>query len=98
MEKGIQERDKAEYEILKGNTIIREFMNEPKIPIRCQYHLSWGWLMPACKQFDKMNLLDKKYETLCDEIDNAVSCYEMKPAWRSLVKAIQWYNSNKQNK
>jgi hypothetical protein len=59
-----------------------------------KYHSSWDWLMPSCKKFDSLNLLDVEYERLCDDIDNAVACYEIKPAWRNLVKAIQWYNTN----
>jgi len=62
---------------------------------RLVYNYDWNWLMAACRKFDKLNLMDKDYEALCDEIDNAVSCYEIKPAWKNLVKAITWHNSNK---
>lgn len=58
-----------------------------------KYHSSWDWLIPACKKFDKLNLRVIKYQKLCDEIDNAVSCYEIEPAWNCLVKAITWLNT-----
>ena len=60
-----------------------------------QFHKSWDLLMPACRKFDKLNLLNKEYEGLCDEIDNAVSCYEIKAAFNNLSNAIKWFNSNK---
>lgn len=67
-----------------------------RVAWNAKYHTSWDWLMPACKKFDSLNLLDKEYESLCDEIDNAVSCYEIMPAFKNLVKAITWYSSTQQ--
>lgn len=96
--------------IVEGNKVIAVFMKIKfnngmwfyngygKFPSDLSYHSSWDWLMPACKKFDKLNLLDKEYERLCDEIDNAVSCYEIKAAFRNFVKAIEWYNSNQKQK
>lgn len=85
-----------------GNTVLAaalsdvgKFMGKKfKDPMNYMYDKDWNWLMAACKKFDKLNLLDKEYELLCDEIDNAVSCYEIKPAFKNLVKAIRWYNKN----
>lgn len=74
---------------------VGKFMGKKfKDPLNYLYDKDWNWLMKACKKFDKLNLLDKDYETLCDEIDNAVSCYEIKPAFKNLVKGIRWYNKN----
>ena len=74
---------------------VGKFMGKKfKDPMNYMYDKDWNWLMKACKKFDRLNLLDKEYELLCDEIDNAVSCYELKPAFKNLVKAIRWYNNN----
>ena len=78
----------------KDNKLVTEFM-ELSGRFSKPYHSSWNWLMPACKKFDNLNLMDVEYERLCDEIDNAVSCYEIKPAFKNLVSAIKWYNQNK---
>lgn len=93
-------------ETLEGNTLIHDFMKHKRMkpPFEDRwigsftsndllYDIDWNWLMSACKKFDKLNLLDKEYESLCDEIDNAVSCYEIKPAFNNLVKGIKWYNT-----
>lgn len=58
-----------------------------------KFHDSWDWLMPACKKFDGLNLMDTEYEKLCDEIDNAVSCYERPAAWNNLITAIIWHKN-----
>jgi hypothetical protein len=59
-----------------------------------EYHNNWNMLIPACKKFDGLNILDTTYEDLCDEIDRAVSCYEILPTFKNLVTAIKWYNDN----
>lgn len=63
------------------------------------YHSSWDWIMSACKKFDELNVSERDkerrsaYEDRCDDIDNAVSCYDILPAFNALVNAIQWYNT-----
>lgn len=61
------------------------------------YHSSWDWLMPACKKWDRLNMeFDREYEGLCDLLDNAVTLYDVRPAFNQLVKNIQWYTKQKQ--
>lgn len=92
-----------------GTEVCVEISPERVQPITewAKYHSSWDWLMPVCKKFD--TLLEgkyvvgrkwvKTYTNLCDNIDEAVSCYEISPVWERIVEAIQWYNKKfNQNK
>lgn len=93
-----------EEDIAKGNEIIREFMGWPtnKIEIhflggtmrKLQYHfhMDWNLLMAACKKFDNLSNRTKDYQRYCDEIDAAVTNYEILPAWKRLLRGIKWYN------
>lgn len=75
--------------------IIGEFMGKAfGNPLNYMYDKDWNYLMEACKKFDRLNLSDKEYELLCDEIDDAVSCYEIKPVFENLFAGILWYNTN----
>lgn len=75
-----------------GNRIIGDFMGKGfKNPLNYMYDIEWSWLMPAIKKFDNLNLFNTEYESLCDEIDRAVTLYEIKPAWKAFVKALEWY-------
>lgn len=56
------------------------------------YNASWNWLMPACKKFDSLDLVDENYVKHCDNIDFLVSQYEIEPVYEALVQAILWYN------
>jgi hypothetical protein len=67
-----------------------------------KYHSSWDWLMPACYKWDNLFVETAmeypkamEYEKLCDEIDNAVSRYEILPVFNQLVENIKWFNQNK---
>jgi uncharacterized UPF0160 family protein len=74
------------------------FTKEGKMPMllkEFKYHTSFDWLMPVCKKFDtlKDDFKDRiLYELFCDEIDNAVTCYEIMPVFEKIVTAIKWYN------
>jgi hypothetical protein len=59
---------------------------------------SWDWLMPALQKFDRLYQYEKfehfgTYQSYCDEIDDAVTLYEIQPAFEALVSAITWYNN-----
>lgn len=58
-----------------------------------KYHTSWEWIMPVCKKFDHLPLIDMEYQKHCDNIDHAVTTYEILPVWNALTEAIQWYNN-----
>ena len=70
-----------------------------------KYHSSWSWIMPICKKFDTLFEGDnyrklkrakrrsEKYQEHCDNIDNAVTTYEVEQVWEKLVAAITWYNN-----
>jgi len=63
-----------------------------------EYNVRWDWLMRACKRFDGFTLKDFKtssqwtnYKILCDNIDDAVTTYDIEKAFSALVKGIEWY-------
>lgn len=67
-----------------------------------KYCSSWDWLMPACKKFDTIfdgynwgmkTSIYQQYVSQCDSIDNAVTRYDIEPAWTELIAAITWYNN-----
>jgi hypothetical protein len=72
------------------------------------YHNSWDWLMEACKKWNDIRYREFTYNTtdefineiangyidLCEELDNAVTLYEILPAFEQLVKCVKWYNEN----
>jgi hypothetical protein len=83
-------------EILDGNKLIGVFDGKKfKDPANYMYDLDWNKLMPAIKKFDRLNLLDIEYESICNEIDLAILCHERLSAFRKLVEGIKWYNQNK---
>ena len=66
--------------------------------IKAKFHSNWNELMRACKKFDSFVLDDFKvmpqwtnYKILCDNIDDAVTTYDIEKAFAALVKAITWY-------
>jgi hypothetical protein len=61
------------------------------------YNTSWDWLMPAIQKFDRLYQNEVFvhygiYQSYCDDIDDAVTQYEILPAFEALVSAITWYN------
>ena len=66
-------------------------------PNELPYQRSWDWLMPAIQKFDRLYQNEVFvhygiYQSYCDDIDNAVTEYEILPAFEALVSAITWYN------
>lgn len=66
------------------------------------FNSKWDLLMSVCNKWDNFfnesELIGTNYEeymTLCDKLDDEVSCYELDEAWEQLVKNIKWYNSLK---
>jgi len=64
-----------------------------------KYHSSWNYIMPAYYKWDNFYSLDNKifghysgYEYLCDELDNAVTRYDIEDIFKQLVINIEWYN------
>lgn len=59
----------------------------------------WNWLMKALKKFDTLPveyiLWDNqiKYIDHCDDIDYAVTLYNIDDAVNALCEGIEWYNS-----
>jgi hypothetical protein len=55
----------------------------------------WNWLMRALKKFDTIDNpeLPTKYCELCDNIDYAVTLYNIDDAVNALCEGIEWYNS-----
>ena len=55
----------------------------------------WNWLMRALYSFDNLDagLLPAKYCELCDQIDYAVTLYNIDDAVNALCEGIEWYNS-----
>lgn len=88
----------TEIENLRGNVIIRDFMEEPQIPIRCKYHCSFDWINPACLKWHSINITDEEYFELSMELDSKAILYEITPLFNQLVENIKWYNKNKLNK
>jgi hypothetical protein len=85
------------FRLAKFNDIERNYTK-----YELKYHSSWDWIMPVCYKWD--NLFEgtaieypkaMEYEKLCDEIDNAVSRYEILPVFNQLVENIKWFNQNK---
>lgn len=71
------------------------------LPEEMKYNSSWDWLIPACKKFDNLYLYEPclssdDYIDHCENIDNAVTNYEIKPAFQMLVEGIKWYNKIKE--
>jgi hypothetical protein len=71
----------------------------PYLTAELMYDKSWDWLMPACKKWDELNYSNwsekqiREYMKYCDDLDNTVSCYDIRPAYSQLVICIKWYNS-----
>ena len=57
-----------------------------------RYHSSWNLLMPVCKKFDSLDLVEEDYINHCDNIDHCVTQYEIEPVYEAVVQAILWYN------
>jgi hypothetical protein len=69
------------------------------------FDVDWNWLITACKRWDDLRMksipiaknytlkeVEAMYVDLCEGLDNAVSCYEILPAFEQLVACIKWYN------
>lgn len=91
-------------EITHGEKLIAGFMGKKKryestedIFIKnLKYHTSWDWIMPACKKWDELGSFDEAtaaYEQLCDELDEAVSRYDIEAVFQQLIKNITCYNA-----
>jgi hypothetical protein len=60
-----------------------------------KYHTSFDWLIPACKKWDELPLIDNKgYVKLCDYLDLYATWYDVKPLFNQLVKCLKWYNEH----
>ena len=78
-----------------GKTI-SEMYNDSELP----YCTDWNWLMEALYLFDNLNNLafselstSQRYTELCDQIDYAVTLYNIDDAVNALCEGIEWYNS-----
>lgn len=81
--------------LLKELSDVGLFMGRKSIDAsRFLYHKNWDWLMKACSKFNSLNLLDREYESICDDIDHAVSLYEIMPVFKKLVRGVRWYNEH----
>lgn len=60
-----------------------------------QYDTSWDWLMPVIRKFDTLHIGFKGsrevYKRHCDEIDGAVTRYDIKEAFIVFTKAVEWF-------
>ncbi|MFA6889288.1 MAG: hypothetical protein WC254_07375 [Candidatus Woesearchaeota archaeon] len=71
-----------------------------------KFNTSWDWLMPVCRKWDSIYVdfkpkdiakrIFQKYTELCEKLDDAVTQYEIKPAFEQLVENVKWYNKNKE--
>ena len=60
----------------------------------------WNWLMMALKRFDELTEMKspftigehQQYSSLCDQIDYAVTLYNIGDAVNALCEGIEWYN------
>ena len=63
------------------------------------YCSDWNLLMKALKKFDTMEYfkwnegLYSEYSKFCDQIDYAVTLYNIGDAVNALCEGIEWYNS-----
>ena len=73
-----------------GKTISGMY-NNSELP----YCTDWNWLMEALYSFDNLDAgqLPLKYCELCEEIDYAVTLYNIDDAVNALCEGIEWYNS-----
>lgn len=67
-------------------------------PEELKYHSSWDWLIGACKKFDLLYEtagvdLGLDYNFHCDDIDDAVTTYNIEAAFKAIISAIEWYNN-----
>lgn len=59
----------------------------------------WNWLMTALKKFDNLEMKFKAthtftdYSKMCEQIDFAVTLYNIDDAVNALCEGIEWYNS-----
>jgi hypothetical protein len=69
-----------------------------------QYHTSWDWLIEACKKWDylyetepllqdRSTAIYQRYLELCEQLDDAVTTYEIETAYEKLLKCVTWYTS-----
>jgi len=81
-----------------GKTISGMYSNS-ELP----YCTDWNWLMEVLAAFDSLNIPIKfrsfkeleKYSFHCDDIDHAVTLYDINDASNALCDGIEWYNSLK---
>lgn len=65
------------------------------------YDTNWNSLISACKVWDDLLYIEGKEREqmrLSDDLDNAVTIYEIDAAYRKLLKNINWYNLNDPSK
>jgi len=77
-------------------TISRTFYNNSELP----YETDWNYLMEALKRFDNFDFFNNRtieetnnYSYLCDQIDYAVTLYNINDAVNALCEGIEWYNT-----
>lgn len=79
-----------------------EFYQEKLLP-ELKYHTSWDWLMPAFYKFRnlKLSVVDEgfndHYSRHLEMVATAIVHYNIEKAFERFVKAIVWYNNQKQN-
>ena len=77
-----------------GKTISGMY-NNSELP----YCTDWNWLMEALGVFDTLQLglesdiIWRQYSKICDQIDYAVTLYNIDDAVNALCEGIEWYNS-----
>jgi len=63
-----------------------------------KFHTDWNWLMLAAKKFDNPDVLTNyfnsaEYTSRCDDLDNAITLYDIDKAFEVLVDNIMWLDS-----
>ena len=83
----------SDEDVIKAGTLIAYFCMDAKClpvgisePKHLKYHLSWDWIMPACKKFTdeigdnmhtKSELLYNRYIELCEDIESEIIGYKI---------------------
>ena len=98
-----------EREILMGNLLICNFMQQGDIAVRAKYHSSWDWLMPVVEKIESLvtpnsfdvdihenycTIYQGNYKKICSSSDNTGRS-KIAATWDCVVKFIQWLNQNK---
>lgn len=98
----------TEVEYLRGNVLIRDFMEEPEIPVRCKYHLSWDWLIQVVEKIESLgkSVLIENYSVLITYSHNQnprekrlyIFKHEetkIEACWLAVIEFIKWHYENK---